>query len=296
MSFCDIHKYAMEGDLAKLKEALEAERKERELSNIVELIDVRCDDGSTPLVLAASFGRFEVIQFLIDNGADLRAHRRDSDSIPLFIVIVNIGYMIRNKEGDVENFYKVAQLLLAKDITLLDVVNGTFTFSRKPIFTTILDSCPEERQRMLQIITDIAPNYPRLPELKQKVAEDVEKAQRQAVLAADEAVRDQSPSMTPLPQTKTESLLIPSLTTLPTHSGQQLTQRHTTTVTQQPPPKKTKQSVDQQPTASATYSEILNRVEAFSSRLFSFFTGARRYQAIPSNSSEDVAKKHHHKQ
>ena len=135
-----------------------------------------------------------------------------------------------------------------------------------------------------------------MPELKQKVAEDVEKAQRQAVLAADAAVRDQSPSMIPLPQTKTESLLIPSLTTLPTHSGQQLTQRHTTTVTQQPPPKKTKQNVEQQPTASATYSEILNRVEAFSSRLFSFFTGARRYQAIPSNGSEDVAKKHHHKQ
>ena len=137
----------MNGDLEKLKEALEVERRKRGLSTIDELIDLRDDREDTSLVLAASFGRFEVIQFLIDNGADLRAHRRDSDSIPLFIVIVNIGYMIRNKEGDVENFYKVAQLLLAKDITLLDVVNGTFTFSRKPIFSKILDSCPEEKTK-----------------------------------------------------------------------------------------------------------------------------------------------------
>ena len=293
MLFCEIHRYAMNGDLENLKKALEIERQKRGLTTIEELIDLRDDNGFTPLLLAASFGCFEVAQFLVEKGADLRAHNNTDDFTPLFFVIYKIERRIENGEGDVENFYRIAQLFLTKDFSLLEAkIYADSPCLSRSIFSLILRSCPEERRRMLEIIREINSEYPGLAELEKKVAEDAEEARKQAELAAaDIAAKTQTPPVVVTPpqaQTKLEPVVIPSSTTSAAYPGQQLTQRRVAT-TAQLPSKKPKQSIGQQSAVPTTYSGILSRFEVFSSRLFSFFTSARHYQAIPS--SEDVPKK-----
>lgn len=92
--------------------------------------------GYTPLMFAAEIAHFNIIELLLDNGADTGTFGRQAKSAPLVLLISN--YEIR---GNTNDYWKCMDLLLEKTSSRYyrEVLEETYYRDHKDIFLYILN-------------------------------------------------------------------------------------------------------------------------------------------------------------
>ena len=120
-----LHQAASEGNLPLIQTLLSS-RQSKDIDFTISIdmskrINEQDESGQTPLHLAADRGYFDVITFLVDNGANVNA--TDHDRTSVILVAVMAMDMDTNLVGNAENMHlKIIQYLLSKgaDANLVD--------------------------------------------------------------------------------------------------------------------------------------------------------------------------------
>lgn len=124
MPYLKVHYYASAGRLDEMQEQIRKEVESGRYKTIKEVIELRTDEGDTPLLCATAEGQVNVVKYLIDNHADLGiVHTSYGDFTPLHTAIFEMCDLKENATAT-ENFLKIIKLFLKARSDLLDVVDN----------------------------------------------------------------------------------------------------------------------------------------------------------------------------
>ena len=199
-----IHSHALNGELEKLRACINEELSSGRYRNIKDAVESRNKNGYTVLMLAIMNGHVRIVRYLIDNGADLRVYSVSSTSTPLHMAISGAIYVTQHKKN-AENFCEIIQILLQKDVGLLDLVDSShFT----PFDLMLYEDCLDVTKQFLQILKEVVPNYPRLHELEEMIAKELaQEEQLSPVTSTPETVLTEKPRSSSDPSSSSSSSL-----------------------------------------------------------------------------------------